>query len=316
MPSPSSRLQRFVRLLPARSALSHHLALSTRIAAIAAAVLCAASASADSVSAAAQVVLRSSSTASTSSSSTSLAFPAPVGVQPGDLMLAALTVRVSGETGVGSPAGWTLIRRDSGSTGGSTSLSQAVYFKFAGASEPSSYRWTFPSPTGASGGILAFSGIHPASPIDAHSGRYRNYPKSLIAPSVTTTAANALVVGLYGNSSSAYHDRAAERDDRADRDSHVGRLVPDEFRGGRIGTGRTWEHGRSNCARQRPRQQRHRAAGRAQAIRDGANAAPSGEHEPSGDLGNRSAGLSADCESRNVDRLRADGVRESVETLR
>jgi hypothetical protein len=200
MPGSSIPL-RLVAGLATRFPGFRHIAFSTRIAAIAAVVLFGASASADSISAAAQIALRASSTGATSSPSTSLTLPAPGGVQPGDLMLASVDVLLGGAGSIGSPAGWTLIRRDSGTTGGSASLSQALYFKLASAEEPSSYRWTFSSVTGGSGGILAFSGIDPAAPIDAHSGRYRNYPKSLIAPSVVTTARNAVLVGLYGTAS-------------------------------------------------------------------------------------------------------------------
>jgi hypothetical protein len=181
-----------------------YIGFSARIAAIATAVLFGLSASVNLHSAAAQVVLRASSTASTSAPSTSFTLPTPAGVQPGDLMLASVVFRLGGEMSIAGPAGWTLVRRDSGSTGGGTSLSQAVYFKFAAVGEPSSHSWTLSSMTGASGGIVAFSGIDPASPIDAHSGRYRNYPKSLIAPSLVTTAPNEVLVGFYGISTNAF----------------------------------------------------------------------------------------------------------------
>src|SRR5215218_4468692 len=97
-----------------------YIGLWARIAAIAAAVLFGLSASVNLHSAAAQVVLRASSTASTSAPSTSFTLPTPAGVQPGDLMLASVVFRLGGEASIAGPAGWTLVRRDSGSTGGGT----------------------------------------------------------------------------------------------------------------------------------------------------------------------------------------------------
>ncbi len=96
-----------------------------------------------------------------------------------------------------APAGWTLVRKNS-NTGGA-SLTQVVYFRVAGPSEPASYSWTLPFSTAAAGAILAYSGLDTASPILAHSGIYSPNVSLIPAPSVTTTVGGALVVGFFGN---------------------------------------------------------------------------------------------------------------------
>ena len=65
----------------------------------------------------------------------------------------------------------------------------------ATASEPASYTWTLSSAhTGAAGGIVSYSGVDPSAPVDVSSGQTTNSNLNHTAPTVTTTAANDMLV--------------------------------------------------------------------------------------------------------------------------
>jgi hypothetical protein len=109
-------------------------------------------------------------------------------------MLALIDAR--GNPNFTPPTGWTLLRMDiSGFT-----LRQAVYYKVATSSEPASYTWTLSNSQAAAGGILAYTGVNTANPIDAHSGAISSASsgKNVVAPSVTTDVNGAMIVGLFG----------------------------------------------------------------------------------------------------------------------
>ena len=95
------------------------------------------------------------------------------------------------------PAGWTLIRSDT-ALGSGNAIIQSAYYHVAGASEPASYTWTLASSHAASGGMLAYSGVSTSNPIDVSGGQTASSSANLTAPSVVTTVANAMLVGLYG----------------------------------------------------------------------------------------------------------------------
>ncbi len=123
---------------------------------------------------------------------TTLVLPKPAGFASGDALLA--TVAARGAPTITPPAGWTLVRLDaSGST-----VRQAVYVHIAGGSEPASYTFTLSSAQSAAGGILAYTGVDPVTPIDAHGGQANVASTSITAPSITTTGANRLLAGLFG----------------------------------------------------------------------------------------------------------------------
>src|SRR5574338_1038351 len=81
-----------------------------------------------------------STSSATSTPITSLTVSKPTGTTTNDVLVAAVTVR--GAPTITAPSGWTLIRSDASGT----ALSQALYRKVAGGSEPSSYAWTFSEP--------------------------------------------------------------------------------------------------------------------------------------------------------------------------
>ena len=143
--------------------------------------------------------LKTVATATTAGSSTSLTVAKPSGVAAGDTMIAAVDVRVAASVTLVAPSGWTLIRRDS-NTSGYAALTQALYYRIAGSSEPGSWTWTFGASAAAAGAVVSFSGVDTTSPVDAHSGVYVPRSKSITAPSVRTTTAGDAVVGFFGSS--------------------------------------------------------------------------------------------------------------------
>jgi hypothetical protein len=119
-------------------------------------------------------------------------------VAAGHVLVAAVDVRLTGGYArITAPSGWSLVRRDSSTTG--ASLTQAVYVKVAGSSEPASYTWSFPYKTASAGAILAYSGVDPSSPVLAHSGRFLASSTGMTAPSVNVSVSGSLVLGLFGS---------------------------------------------------------------------------------------------------------------------
>ena len=80
-----------------------------------------------------------------------LAVQRPTSTTSGDLLVASIDARLSGADSIVPPNGWSLIRRDSNAPPYAP-LSQALYYKVAGSSEPASYSWTL-GLVGLRGGI-------------------------------------------------------------------------------------------------------------------------------------------------------------------
>ncbi len=140
----------------------------------------------------AAIVFRAAASTDQNGSAASIAINRPTGTVKGDVMVAIIAVRPSTVT-ITAPSGWTLVRRGDNPNGESNTL--AVYRRVAGSSEPASYTWTFSSNTGNAGGILSFSGVDNANPVDVHGGALTTAASTLItAPSVTTSVAGAMVV--------------------------------------------------------------------------------------------------------------------------
>src|SRR5262245_9637579 len=142
------------------------------------------------------IVYHGSSTARVSRSK-SLTIAQPMAL-PGDIMVAAVTTRLSGGGAISSPDGWTVVRRDNNV--GGTALSQVLLYKFVVTFEPPSYTWRFSSSTNATGGITAYSGVDVFSPVNGQDGQFSADTRLIAAPSLTTTVNGSLVLGLYGNS--------------------------------------------------------------------------------------------------------------------
>jgi hypothetical protein len=140
---------------------------------------------------AAGIAHRASSFAA-NATATTLGIPAPVGAKSGDVEVAAIAVR--GNPTITAPTGWTLVRSDVNST----TMKQAVYTHVVGATEPATYTWTLSSSQAAAGGIQAYSGVSTVTPVDVHGGQFNASSASVTAPAITTTKANAQVIGFFG----------------------------------------------------------------------------------------------------------------------
>lgn len=132
----------------------------------------------------------------------SLTISKPTGTSQGDVMLASIAVRNSAAT-IAAPAGWTLIRQTAQGSGDSLRL--ATYYRLVGASEGANYTWSFSggSISGAVGGITTYSGVNTTTPIDAEAGGATASSTSHIAPTVTTTLADGMLVTTHAFASSA-----------------------------------------------------------------------------------------------------------------
>jgi uncharacterized repeat protein (TIGR01451 family) len=122
-----------------------------------------------------------------------LAVTKPAGVLVTDLMVAGVVINGGAAPTITAPAGWTLLQRTS-----ATGISQAVYYKFATTAEPATYTWTFSANQRVVVGITAFEGVDIGSPVNASAAQANAASTSAIAPSVTATLPNTMLVGLFG----------------------------------------------------------------------------------------------------------------------
>lgn len=119
----------------------------------------------------------------------------PAGVASNHVLVAHVSARGGTALTITAPSGWSLLdRRNSG-----TSLAQAIYVKVAGDSEPSTYTWSFNGSTRAAGGIIAYSGVDTTTPVEAVAGQANASSTVVTAPGITTSSANARVVGFFGS---------------------------------------------------------------------------------------------------------------------
>lgn len=75
--------------------------------------------------------------------------------------------------------------------------------KFAAASEPATYTFTFSkSTTAGAAGILAYRGVHPSTPIDANGGQVTSKASNrATAPSIAATTGGAMLVAVFASAS-------------------------------------------------------------------------------------------------------------------
>ena len=133
-----------------------------------------------------------------------ISLPVPAAAAAGDVLVAhvVLHTHVFGANPLPAPSGWTRVRTDSDNN----HVIAAVFWRVATGSEPASYSFTNNSgdtTQQATGAIMAYRGVDPAHPIDAHAGATSvTGSDTLVAPSVTTTRPNTRLlslVGVYGN---------------------------------------------------------------------------------------------------------------------
>ena len=125
---------------------------------------------------------------------TTFAMQAPTGIQVGDVLIALVMKHNTGAFNA-APAGWTQI----GSQVVSTSIGEAAYWHVATATDvsaPPSYTFSWGTSNAAVGAIVAYDSVDQTNPVDA-SGTNSGTTGAWSA-SATTTAANEVVVGLFG----------------------------------------------------------------------------------------------------------------------
>ncbi len=124
-------------------------------------------------------------------SSNTLTLPFPGGLAVDDVLIAQVAVR--GNRTIGTPAGWTLIRR----TRSGSVVTQAVYWRRSDAANPASTSWSFSASDRAVGVIVAYRGVDPFAPINVSSGRSNGSSASVTASSVRPTVSGTHLVGLF-----------------------------------------------------------------------------------------------------------------------
>lgn len=135
----------------------------------------------------------------------SLTIIVPPGTVAGDVMVAAIAVGSSAVL-ITPPAGWA--SQAPTVQNAANSSRQQIFYRVAGASEPASYTWLFDSAhTGAAGGIVSYSGVATASPIDVFAGNTTPLGGDTNlqhrALGVNTTVADTMVISTHSYSSSS-----------------------------------------------------------------------------------------------------------------
>jgi len=92
-----------------------------------------------------------------------------------------------------APAGWTLVRRSDRNTDSSL----AVYTHAASTADPATFTWTFDLAIEGVGWISCYANVDRADPIDVETGgALEEVGPIYTAPTLTTTGANEMIVGI------------------------------------------------------------------------------------------------------------------------
>ena len=132
------------------------------------------------------------------STSSTVTVTRPAGVAAGDVLVGTVTARVGAAVTISTPAGWTLVRRDT-CVLPATQLTQALYYRVASPSEPASTSWTLSKSASTSAAVAVYRGVE--GPAVANSGSATPDSRTATAPSLTTSEPDTLVVGSYGRTS-------------------------------------------------------------------------------------------------------------------
>lgn len=153
--------------------------------------------------------------ASSSGNVTTLTISKPTGTAEGDVMVAAIGT-VNATSISTPPSGWTLSR----SIDNGTDLGLDVYYKVAGASEPSSYDWVLSARLKHAGIICTYYG-NAASPGDQENGQATSSSTDHDAPTITPTVGNTKLVASYVILDSTTWTADASMTERQEEDSGV-----------------------------------------------------------------------------------------------
>jgi hypothetical protein len=135
-------------------------------------------------------------TTATLNNGPSLSINVPAGVVAGDVLVA--TIGKTGSEFVGIPSGWTRVQH----VGDSSTMDFGVFYHVVAGGDPASHSFTWTGSTNryATGGITAYRNVDNDNPVDVNGvyGSGGGNVSSFPAPSITTTAANEMIVTTYG----------------------------------------------------------------------------------------------------------------------
>ena len=152
------------------------------------------------VNAPAPIARQGISTTVNTTATTSVTIAKPSGTVAGDMLVSCLASNGTKVSSTGVPAGWTQIA----AVLQGTSTRAFGYYKVAGASEPASYTWTLNASVANSGGIARYSGVSATTPVDGTpQSASGTAATSGTVPGITTSAANAMLVGCMSIDSSS-----------------------------------------------------------------------------------------------------------------
>jgi Putative Ig domain len=130
---------------------------------------------------------------------TTFGIPVPVGVAPGDLLLASMYHGANPNPTITAPSGWIQLYQDWTAAGGK----HTVFYRIAGATEPSKYSWRLSASKQVAAGMLAYRGVTTSGPFHAL-GTAHVLGSSVGSVSLTTTLAGThLVVFVAAKTSAA-----------------------------------------------------------------------------------------------------------------
>lgn len=123
---------------------------------------------------------------------------APAGMTAGDVLIANLQVDADPVT-VAGPAGWVLALDTRAADGFGGFFHAQTWYKVATATEPTSYSWSVSGSPWVDIGLLDYTNVQAASPIDVIAGRDAGTTSTPVTSSITTTGANEMVVAVFIN---------------------------------------------------------------------------------------------------------------------
>jgi len=123
-------------------------------------------------------------------SGTSIVMDTPAGTQQNDFMFVALGFNNLAAT-ITIPAGWTQY-----SSNGSSNMAMYTYKRFATASEPSTYTWSFSTTATVAGWEASYVGVDTTTPVEATTGSGQT-GTTHTTPASSATTAGDMVLAIY-----------------------------------------------------------------------------------------------------------------------
>lgn len=144
------------------------------------------------------IAIVGTATFATSAAATSRVVNKPTGVAQNDVLLAVVTH--DGAADVVTASGWSLLQYVSGSD-----IHAGIYYKIAGASEPSNYTFSTVGSHAIGASIVAYRNVYLSAPIDGYSIQANAAGAAMPAPAVwsTSTQGRAVFLGGITNNSAA-----------------------------------------------------------------------------------------------------------------